>query len=159
MALGLGFAGLSIVVHDPSVPTPGAAPEAAASLPLGSVPNTPIGYGDGQDAAITTALPPAPTPTVSATTQPVASQGPGVGVQASGWITWASWYDAPARSTAHRTLPMGTRLLVCASSCVTVTVQDRGPYVEGRDLDLSRDAFAVLAPLSAGVVRVSYSLA
>jgi len=39
-----------------------------------------------------------------------------------------------------------------------VIVEDRGPYGEGRDLDLSRAAFAVLAPPSRGVIAVTYSI-
>ncbi len=37
---------------------------------------------------------------------------------------------------AHKTLPCGTRLRICYRRCVTATVQDRGPYVGGRDFDL-----------------------
>lgn len=64
-------------------------------------------------------------------------------------------YDPGAISTAHRWLPCGTRLLVTSGSrSVEVTVTDRGPYVLDRVLDLSRAAFAHLAPPSRGVVPV-----
>ena len=43
-------------------------------------------------------------------------------------------------TAAHPYLPFGTRLEVCYSSCVTVRVTDRGPYVAGRGLDLSQGA-------------------
>lgn len=65
-------------------------------------------------------------------------------------------FDPDAMTAAHRTLPFGTRLVVAAGSeVVAVTVNDRGPFVAGRCLDLSRAAFARLAPLGAGEVTVS----
>lgn len=78
--------------------------------------------------------------------------------------TKASWYASPfgAFTTAHRTLPKGTRLNVCAlksGRCVEVTVRDRGPFVAGRDLDLSKQAFAQIAPLSSGVAAVTWRTA
>lgn len=41
-------------------------------------------------------------------------------------------------TAAHPYLPFGTLLQVCYSDCVTVRVNDRGPYVHGRGLDLSQ---------------------
>ena len=50
-------------------------------------------------------------------------------------------FDTYALTAASRTLPFGTRLEVCrAYRCVVVRVNDRGPYVKGRVLDLSRAA-------------------
>lgn len=43
-------------------------------------------------------------------------------------------------TAAHPYLPFGTQLNVCYSSCTTVTVTDRGPYVPGREMDLSYGA-------------------
>lgn len=64
-------------------------------------------------------------------------------------------YDPDALTTAHRELPCGTRLRVeHGGRSVTVTVTDRGPFVEGRSLDLSRAAFARLAPLDDGLIEV-----
>jgi len=49
--------------------------------------------------------------------------------------------------------PLGTRLLVChGERCIEVCVRDRGAF--GHSLDLSRGAFAMLAPLSTGVIDV-----
>lgn len=64
-------------------------------------------------------------------------------------------YDPDALTAAHRELPCGTRLRVeHGGRGVTVTVTDRGPFVEGRFLDLSRAAFARLAPLDDGLIEV-----
>ena len=62
---------------------------------------------------------------------------------------------------AHRYLPFGTRVKVTnpvTKQEVIVTIVDRGPFVRGRDLDLTQAAFKKLAPLSQGVVRVEYSV-
>jgi rare lipoprotein A len=50
-------------------------------------------------------------------------------------------FDTYELTAASRTLPFGTRLRVCRrSTCVVVRVNDRGPYVGSRVLDLSRAA-------------------
>ncbi len=47
-------------------------------------------------------------------------------------------FDADALTAAHKSLPFGTKLGVAlGDEYVRVTVTDRGPYVAGRDLDLS----------------------
>jgi len=70
----------------------------------------------------------------------------------------ASWYEAaPPGTCAHRTLPKGTIVTVTATSSgrqVNCRVADRGPYVNGWIIDLSKDTFAALAPLDAGVISV-----
>ncbi|HUR15206.1 MAG TPA: septal ring lytic transglycosylase RlpA family protein [Mycobacteriales bacterium] len=63
-------------------------------------------------------------------------------------------FDTEELTAASRTLPFGTRLRVCRHSrCVIVRVNDRGPYVDGRVLDLSRAARDRLG--SFGVARVT----
>lgn len=49
-------------------------------------------------------------------------------------------FNPHAYTAAHRTLPFGTHLRVCHNGCVTVVVNDRGPFVRGRSLDLSYGA-------------------
>ncbi len=66
-------------------------------------------------------------------------------------------YNPDELTCAHKTLPFGTRLEVRhGGRSVVVTVTDRGPYVRGRHLDLSTAAFKHLAPLSRGVIEVSW---
>lgn len=56
--------------------------------------------------------------------------------------------------TASNLWPLGTRLQVChAGKCIQVVVRDRGAFRHA--LDLSRAAFASLAPLSSGVIDVT----
>lgn len=50
-------------------------------------------------------------------------------------------FNPEGYTAAHKTLPLGTQLQVSyGGSTVNVTVNDRGPYVAGRDLDLSQGA-------------------
>jgi len=49
-------------------------------------------------------------------------------------------FNPYAYTAAHPYLPFGTQLEVCYQGCVTVTVNDRGPFVAGRGLDLSQAA-------------------
>jgi rare lipoprotein A len=69
-------------------------------------------------------------------------------------------FNAYGKSVAHRWLPFGTRLRVTNQSngrSVIVRVNDRGPYVGGRDLDLSYGAFSSIASPGQGVASVCYS--
>ena len=61
----------------------------------------------------------------------------------------ASWYDDSgptacnshyAQGVANLTLPCGSRVRICHSGCEVATVEDRGPYVGGRVLDLNPGA-------------------
>lgn len=66
-------------------------------------------------------------------------------------------YDMRDLSAAHRTLPLGTRLVVTDldnGRVVEVRVNDRGPFVEGRILDLSYAAATLLRGAGAGVIPV-----
>ncbi len=65
-------------------------------------------------------------------------------------------YNPHKMTCAHRTLPFGTRLRVTAHNgrSVTVRVNDRGPFVKGRVLDLSRAAARALR-MGDGLVRVT----
>ena len=49
-------------------------------------------------------------------------------------------FNPDGLTAAHKTLPLGTQLEVCHDSCTTVRVNDRGPHVAGRDIDLSTAA-------------------
>lgn len=66
-------------------------------------------------------------------------------------------YDPAALVAAHRTFPFGTRLRVRNlenDRVVEVRVVDRGPFVRGRILDLSRAAAERLAFTRQGLARV-----
>jgi len=66
-------------------------------------------------------------------------------------------FDMNALTAAHRTLPLGTRALVHNlenDRTVVVKINDRGPYIRGRDIDLSYGAARQLGMVPDGVVRV-----
>ncbi len=66
-------------------------------------------------------------------------------------------YDPTELIAAHRALPFGTRLRVtnlANDRSVEVRVVDRGPFVEGRMLDLSRSAAEKIGIIRAGHARV-----
>lgn len=65
-------------------------------------------------------------------------------------------FDQWAMTTAHKTLPFGTKVKVtnkATGKSVVVKVNDRGPYIKGRTFDLSRGAFSKIAPLSQGIIK------
>lgn len=66
-------------------------------------------------------------------------------------------FDQHALTAAHRTLPFGTRVKVTNLNndrTVVVRINDRGPHVRGRIIDLSREAAERLDMLRAGVAPV-----
>lgn len=66
-------------------------------------------------------------------------------------------YDPHGYTAAHKRLPLGTELRVSyGGRSVHVTVNDRGPYVRGRELDLSRGAAQRLGLTREGVDYVEY---
>lgn len=64
-------------------------------------------------------------------------------------------------SAAHRTLPFGTMVRVTNLSNdrdVVVKINDRGPFIRGRSIDLSRGAARKIGMLSAGIARVTLEI-
>ena len=65
-------------------------------------------------------------------------------------------FNQNAMTAAHRSLPFGTKLRVThGGSSVIVTINDRGPFVRGRVLDLSTGAARAIGLTGAGVGRVT----
>jgi rare lipoprotein A len=66
-------------------------------------------------------------------------------------------YDPYGYTAAHKTLPLGTQLTVSYNGAsLPVVVNDRGPYVGPRELDLSQGAAEYLGLTEAGVDYVDY---
>ena len=85
----------------------------------------------------------------------------------------ASWYALSSRTAsgeimnpsemtaAHRSLPFGTKVLVenlNNGRSVVVRINDRGPFVKGRIIDVSKAAASSLGMLGSGTVRVRVQL-
>ena len=65
-------------------------------------------------------------------------------------------FNQNAMTAAHRSLPFGTKLRVThGDRSVIVTINDRGPFVRGRVLDLSTGAARAIGLTGAGVGRVT----
>ena len=87
----------------------------------------------------------------------------------------ASWYSLPANITAngeqmnpneltaaHRSLPFGTRVLVenlSNGQSVVVRINDRGPFIGGRIIDLSKAAAASIGMVNSGTAKVRVTTA
>lgn len=66
-------------------------------------------------------------------------------------------YKAGRKTAAHRTLPFGSKVKVTNvrnGKSVVVRINDRGPFVRGRIIDLSRSAFSSIGDISAGLLSV-----
>lgn len=112
--------------------------------------------------------PPAPAGTPG---QPRTANQPAVPI-VQGEQGLASWYGHPyhgrptssgeiynmyAMTAAHRTLPFGTHVRVDDldnGQSVEVRINDRGPFVEGRIIDLSYSAAKAMGMLGSGIARV-----
>lgn len=67
-------------------------------------------------------------------------------------------YDPDALTAAHRSLPFGTRVRVTrleGGQSVVVRINDRGPFIRGRIIDLSHAAARRLDMVREGVVPVT----
>ena len=65
-------------------------------------------------------------------------------------------FNQNAMTAAHRSLPFGTKLRVThGDRSVIVTINDRGPFIRGRVLDLSTGAARAIGLTGAGVGRVT----
>ena len=78
----------------------------------------------------------------------------GHGEKLSKYTASGQRFNPHAMTAAHKTLPFGTQLHVCHRGCVTVTVNDRGPFVRGRQLDLSYGAARAIGMTSTASVHV-----
>lgn len=70
-------------------------------------------------------------------------------------------FDPSELTAAHKTLPMGSKVRVTNKNngrSVTVRINDRGPFVSGRCLDLSRAAMKKVGGTGSGVIPVRYEV-
>jgi rare lipoprotein A len=70
-------------------------------------------------------------------------------------------YDKRKMSAAHKTLPLGSRVRVTdtrTGKSITVRVNDRGPFIQGRIIDLSRKAAQELGIIQRGITPVKVEI-
>lgn len=161
---------------------PPAVPVAAPPAPPAAVAAT--GAGEGTTTTAVAATVGTTTTTVSHATDGNGNAAPGTSGQgptltgggdgAPTATARVSWYGAESGSRtadgtpfdgsqmvfAHRSMAFGTMVRFCGPlGCVVARCADRGPFVGGRLFDLSRAAFAAVAPLSSGVATVTWEAA
>ena len=67
-------------------------------------------------------------------------------------------YQHSLKTAAHKKLPFGTRVKVTNvnnGKSLIVKINDRGPFIKGRIIDLSKSAFSTIANLDSGVIQVT----
>nr|WP_245413759.1 septal ring lytic transglycosylase RlpA family protein [Fulvimarina endophytica] len=70
-------------------------------------------------------------------------------------------FNMNAMTAAHKTLPFGTKVKVTNRSngkSVVVRINDRGPYIRGRVIDLSRGAAAKIGMINSGTANVKIDI-
>lgn len=167
----------SVAVVPTTVDSPAATPAPLSASPSASAPATPAASPTParKSEAPSRSKPRSSTPQSTATTSTSAAPAPtntdptvvetgscGASYYSEGQLTASGEaFDPSAMTAAHKTLPFDTMVRVTnpvTSTSVTVRINDRGPFVTGRCIDLSQAAFAVIAPLSAGHVEVRYDV-
>lgn len=76
-------------------------------------------------------------------------------------VASGGWFNPNAMTAAHKTLPFGTRVRVTNRNngrSVVVTINDRGPYIAGRVIDLSSAAAGVVGMKGSGIAPVSVAV-
>jgi rare lipoprotein A len=66
-------------------------------------------------------------------------------------------YDQMGFTAAHKSLPFGTVLQITNlrnGKSVLIRINDRGPFIEGRDLDLSKGTALALGMIEKGIIKV-----
>ncbi|MFC8847072.1 MULTISPECIES: septal ring lytic transglycosylase RlpA family protein [unclassified Micromonospora] len=156
----------------PTTPAvPSASPSASASVPPSASPSptvTASPKGTRSQAASrsrprTAAPKPAATTKKPAPTSNVVDSGScGASFYDEGQLTAnGENFDPSALTAAHKTLPFDTLVRVtnpASGKSVTVRINDRGPFIDGRCLDLSRAAFAAIASVDVGALTVKYEV-
>lgn len=67
-------------------------------------------------------------------------------------------YNMNALTAAHKTLPLGSVVKVTNivnNKSVIVTINDRGPYIDGREIDLSKGSFSEIGDINKGLMTVN----
>jgi rare lipoprotein A len=73
-------------------------------------------------------------------------------------VASGGWFNPNAMTAAHKTLPFGTKVRVTHlgnGRTVEVTINDRGPFIAGRIIDLSKAAAGVIGMTGQGIARVA----
>ena len=135
-----------------------AAPNAARSAKIARAPRVSFAYAPAQSRKARTAQ-------RAVTTAAVGGSSLQSGIASYYWqpqrVASGGWFNPNAMTAAHKSLPFGTKVRVTHAGTgrsVVVTINDRGPYVAGRVIDLSRAAASSLGMTGAGVANVQLAV-
>lgn len=153
-------------VH-PTSPS-GVSPGYCAAPPVTALASVIIALLLGGCSLVGPGTPPSVAPPPPAATGPIA-----IGWTQEGFASWygepfhgrttssGEVYDMEGMTAAHRTLPFGTVVRVenlGNGKSATLRINDRGPFIEGRIIDLSRWAARELEMLGSGVAQVRVTI-
>ncbi|WCN81627.1 septal ring lytic transglycosylase RlpA family protein [Micromonospora sp. LH3U1] len=148
----------------PTPSSPAASPSPSASPSVSASPSATRSQQAASRAKARTA-PPKPSPTAKKTTKApsvLESGSCGASFYSDGQLTANGESFNPNELTAaHKTLPFNTKVRVtnpANGKSVVVRINDRGPFIDGRCLDLSRAAFATIASVDVGALTVRYEV-
>ncbi|WP_406073970.1 septal ring lytic transglycosylase RlpA family protein [Micromonospora sp. NBC_01638] len=144
--------------------SPAASPSASAPPSVSASPSASRSQQAASRAKART-VPPKPSPTAKKTTKApnvLASGSCGASFYSDGQLTANGESFNPNELTAaHKTLSFNTKVRVtnpANGKSVVVRINDRGPFIDGRCLDLSRAAFATIASVDVGALTVRYEV-
>ncbi|MET8229343.1 septal ring lytic transglycosylase RlpA family protein [Micromonospora sp. NPDC005298] len=145
--------------------TPPAASPSASTSPSVTASPSPSRSKQAASRAKARTASPKPSPTAKKTTaaaKVLQSGSCGASFYSDGQLTANGESFNPNELTAaHKTLPFNTKVRVTnpnSGKSVVVRINDRGPFIDGRCLDLSRAAFATIASVDVGALTVRYEV-
>ncbi|WP_185755449.1 septal ring lytic transglycosylase RlpA family protein [Micromonospora sp. A202] len=148
----------------PSSPAASASPSASVSPSASASPSASRSQQAASRGKERTASP-TPKPTAKKTTaapKVLDSGSCGASFYSDGQLTAnGESFNPSALTAAHKTLPFNTKVRVtnpANGKSVVVRINDRGPFIDGRCLDLSRAAFATIASVDVGALTVRYEV-
>ncbi|MEU4476769.1 septal ring lytic transglycosylase RlpA family protein [Micromonospora sp. NPDC023966] len=149
----------------PSSASPSASPSAAPSLspsPKATPSPTATRTQAASRSKTRTASPKPTAKKITAAAKVVDSGSCGASFYDEGQMTAnGETFNPDALTAAHKTLPFNTKVRVtnpANGKSVVVRINDRGPYIDGRCIDLSRAAFAAIASTDLGELTVRYEV-
>jgi rare lipoprotein A len=160
-------------VHDLRVAADGDPTASASPAPVPTRPAERAGRSTLRSAPPSPPPSPSPTSPRPTTPRPTRATPPGGGPVSGSGTCGASYYtddvltasgepfDPSGFTAAHKMLPFNTRVRVtnlANNKSTIVRINDRGPFVSGRCIDLTRAAFGAIASLSSGVINVRYEI-
>ncbi|MGC4745054.1 septal ring lytic transglycosylase RlpA family protein [Micromonospora sp. DT201] len=144
--------------------SPAASPSASASPSVTASPSATRSQQAASRGKARTASP-KPSPTAKKTTaspKVLESGSCGASFYSDGQLTAnGESFNPNALTAAHKTLPFNTKVRVtnpANGKSVVVRINDRGPFIDGRCLDLSRAAFATITSVDVGALTVRYEV-